>query len=124
MLSIAAVAAGGAVGAVARYHVTLWAQARWPSAFPTGTLIVNLAGCLLLGVLAGAVGARPSLSPAIRLFVGVGVLGAFTTFSTFGLETLVALERGQFGIALSYVGTSVAVGLAAVAVGLKLGRLI
>jgi CrcB protein len=123
MPSLAAVALGGALGAVARYQLSLWVHQRWPSAFPTGTLVVNLIGCLLLGVLAGTLDSRLPVSPTTRLFVGVGVLGAFTTFSTFELETLLAFERGQTGVAVSYVLVSVLVGLAAVWVGLRLGRM-
>lgn len=123
MFPLAAVAVGGALGAVARYQLSLWVHARWPSAFPTGTLVVNLVGCLLIGVLAGTLDSRMPVSPAARLFFGVGILGAFTTFSTFELETLLAIERGHTDIALSYVAASVIVGLAAVWVGLHLGRL-
>lgn len=123
MFPLAAVALGGALGAVARYQLSLWLHARWPSAFPTGTLVVNLIGCLLIGVLAGTLDSRMELSPAVRLFLGVGILGAFTTFSTFELETLLAIERGHAGVALSYVAASVIVGLAAVWLGLRIGRL-
>lgn len=123
MFPLAAVALGGALGAVARYQLSLWVHARWPSAFPTGTLVVNLIGCLLIGVLAGTLDSRMELSPAVRLFLGVGILGAFTTFSTFELETLLAIERGHAGVALSYVAASVIVGLAAVWLGLRIGRL-
>jgi CrcB protein len=119
MSALAAVALGGALGAVARYQLSLWVHARWPSAFPTGTLVVNLIGCLLLGVLAGLVEARMVVSPTTRLFLGVGLLGAFTTFSTFELETLLAFERGHAGVALSYVAVSVVIGLLAVWVGLE-----
>lgn len=121
MFPLAAVAVGGALGAVARYQLSLWVHARWPSAFPTGTLVVNLIGCLLIGVLAGTLESRMPASPAARLFFGVGILGAFTTFSTFELETLLAIERGHMAMALSYVAASVIVGLAAVWVGLRMG---
>jgi CrcB protein len=124
MLHLAALAAGGALGAVARYQLTVWIQTRWPVPFPTGTVTVNLIGCLLLGVLAGVVDTRPTLSPAFRLFAAAGVLGAFTTFSTFGLETITALSRGHIVIAVLNVLVSVLVGLAAVAAGLWVGRLV
>ncbi len=124
MSALLAVALGGALGAVARYQLSLWVHARWPTAFPTGTLVVNLVGCLALGVLAGAVDGRAAMSPAARLFLGVGLLGAFTTFSTFELETLLALERGHAGVAVTYVAVSVLVGLAAVWMGVRVGRLL
>lgn len=123
MSALTAVALGGALGAVARYQLSLWVHARWPSAFPTGTLVVNMLGCLLLGILAGTLDTRWAGSPQVRLFLGVGLLGAFTTFSTFELETLLAIERGHAGVALSYVAASVIVGLAAVWLGLRIGRL-
>jgi len=124
MLPLAAVALGGAIGAVARYQLSLWIHGRWPVPFPAATFAVNMVGCLLLGVLAGALDARTTLPAMVRLFAGVGVLGAFTTFSTFELETLAALERGATGVALSYVASSVMVGLVAVWLGLRLGRLV
>lgn len=124
MAALAAVALGGAIGAVARYLLSLWVYARWPGAFPIGTLAVNLLGCLLVGVLAGTVDTRMAASPTGRMFLGVGLLGAFTTFSTFELETLLAIERGHTGIAVTYVAVSVLVGLAAVWVGMRIGRLL
>ncbi len=123
MSTLLAVALGGALGALARYQLSLWVHARWPSAFPTGTLVVNMVGCLLIGVLAGTFEARVALPPPVRLFLGVGLIGAFTTFSTFELETLLAFERGHAGVAMSYVAVSVLVGLAAVWMGVRLGRL-
>lgn len=123
MLPLAAVALGGALGAVARYQISLWVHARYPGPFPLGTFVVNLTGCLLLGLLVGTLDARPVTSPQARLFLGVGLLGAFTTFSTFELETLSALERGAVGMAFLYVALSLAVGLAAVAVGVAIARM-
>lgn len=124
MSALTAVALGGALGAVARYQLSLWVHARWPGAFPTGTLVVNIVGCLLLGVLAGTLDSRVAVSPQVRLFLGVGLLGAFTTFSTFELETLLAFERGHATVAVMYVVLSVVVGLAAVWMGMRLGRLL
>ena len=116
------VAVGGAVGAVARALLASAVQAAWPSRLPWGTIVVNLSGCLILGLLIGTMAARPQLSPAWRTFGAVGVLGAFTTFSTFEAETLGLLQRGETALALANVGLSVATGLLAVWAGQAVGR--
>jgi CrcB protein len=122
MRSLWLVAIGGALGAVARATVSTTIQARWPSTLPWGTTVVNVAGCLALGLLAGALDSRPHLNPAWRTFSAVGVLGAFTTFSTFENETLALLQRGELPAALVNVGLSVTLGLLAVWTGHTLGR--
>jgi CrcB protein len=122
MRSLWLVAIGGALGAVARATVSTTIQARWPSTLPWGTIVVNVAGCLALGLLAGALDSRPHLNPAWRTFGAVGVLGAFTTFSTFENETLALLQRGELPAALVNVGLSVTLGLLAVWTGHTLGR--
>jgi CrcB protein len=93
---------GGALGAGARHLV----GARYGPGFPWGTLTVNLAGGLLMGLLAGWL-ARAGGSEAARLFFAVGVLGGFTTFSAFSLETFLMIERSQYGLAALYVCASV-----------------
>ena len=95
---------GGAVGAGLRYEVGRIAFRQLGPAFPWGTLAVNLAGGLLMGLLAGSTGAgtRP-----LWFFAGVGVLGGFTTFSAFSLELFGMMERGQIAVALGYAGASV-----------------
>jgi fluoride exporter len=122
MRSLWLVALGGALGAVARATVSTTMQARWPSTLPWGTIVVNVVGCLALGLLAGALDSRPHLNPAWRTFGAVGVLGAFTTFSTFENETLALLQRGELPAALANVGLSVTLGLLAVWTGHTLGR--
>jgi len=97
---------GGALGAGARHLVGSFTLARFGPGFPWGTLSVNLAGGLLMGLLAGWL-VRTGGSEATRLFFAVGVLGGFTTFSAFSLETFLMLERGQFGVAAVYIGASV-----------------
>lgn len=123
MHSLWLVAVGGALGAVARAGLSTAIRSRWPSSLPWGTIVVNLAGCLLLGVLTGLLDSRPHLSPTWRAFGAVGVLGAFTTFSTFEHETLVLLQQGEVPAALANVLLSVVLGLAAVYVGHLCGRL-
>lgn len=115
--------AGGA-GALLRYGVAGVVQARTGTAFPWGTLAVNVSGCLLIGLLATWFESRSMLSAELRIAVLIGLLGGFTTFSTFGLETWRLLEGGEWlGAAANAVG-SVLVGLLAVVAGIQLGRLL
>ncbi|MCP3754828.1 CrcB family protein [Streptomyces sp. TBY4] len=111
---LAAVAAGGAVGAAARYGVgLLWPAA--PGAFPWGTFWVNVAGCALIGVLMVLIGeGGRSAHPLVRPFLGVGVLGGFTTFSTYAVDLARLLDAGEAGTALAYAGLTVAGALGAV----------
>jgi CrcB protein len=118
------VAVGGALGAVARALLSTAIQAAWPSRLPWGTIAVNLTGCLALGLLIGTIEGRPQLAPTWRAFGAAGVLGAFTTFSTFESETLTLLQRGDTTMALANVLVSVSAGLLAVWAGQALGRLV
>jgi CrcB protein len=122
MGSLWLVAIGGALGALARATLSTAIHVRWPSTLPWGTIVVNLVGCLVLGLVSGVLESRPPLNPTWRAFGAVGVLGAFTTFSTFENETLALLERGAVGAALGNVGLSVGVGLVAVWLGQTVGR--
>lgn len=117
------VAMGGALGAAARHGVGLLA-ARWlGAAWPWGTLIVNVAGGLLMGLLAGWLAARAGADhERLRLLLGVGVLGGFTTFSAFSLEVAQMLERRAWGAAGLHVSASVALSVAALVAGLVLAR--
>lgn len=117
MHSLWLVALGGAIGAVARATLSTAIQLRWPSTLPWGTIVVNLTGCLILGLLSGVLESRPHLDAPWRAFGAVGILGAFTTFSTFENETLTLLQRGEIGPALGNVAISVLVGLVAVWLG-------
>ena len=111
-----AVAAGGALGSIARFGVGLFARSLAPG-WPWGTLFVNLLGSLLIGVLVGLFGLRPA-SDAIRLGLITGVLGGFTTFSAFSMETVEMLRAGDGASALAYVAASLVLGLTACALGL------
>jgi len=121
-LSILTVAAGGAVGAVARYLVGL-AVLRWhPEAGPLGTFAVNVAGCFLIGLLM-PLAERQALPPLATLLLVTGFLGALTTFSTFSHETiLLATVRHRPGLALANIIASLLTGLAAVWLGRTLIR--
>ncbi len=112
MQTIFAVGAGGFLGAIARYLLST-GVARTGVPFVWGTFLVNVLGCAALGVLLEWAELRPGLSPAVRLFVGVGVLGSFTTFSTFGGETLELLRLGAARAAFLNVAGNVLVGLTA-----------
>jgi CrcB protein len=119
-----AVGLGGALGAIARYWVSgLVARLSGQHAFPWGTLTVNVAGAFVLGVLMGAtVSGRIVVHPTFRTFVAVGLLGAFTTFSTFAYETLEAMRAGDVRFAVLNVGVSLAVGLTVAWAGLQIGE--
>lgn len=122
MLHLLLVAFGGATGSVLRYLVGIWSLRQFGPAFPWGTLIVNVIGSLLIGLLAEFVARRLNASAEVRLLLVTGFLGGFTTFSAFSLDALVLMERGATTTAAVYVLASVAVSLAAVMGGLALGR--
>ena len=117
------VALGGSLGAVARYMTARWADALVLGRFPLGTFVVNVAGSFLLGLLGGLLASRlVPHSDSVRLALGVGFLGAFTTFSTFEFETHALLEDGVWMTAAANVVLSVALGLVALRAGLVLSR--
>jgi CrcB protein len=128
MRILAAVALGGALGSMARWSLAGWVQGRAQAArgaaalFPFGTLVVNLAGCLLIGILATLFEERLAGDPALRTFALAGLLGGFTTFSSFGLESYQLLRAGNFALALANAAGSVVLGLAAVWIGASLAR--
>ena len=115
MTRLLLVAAGGAIGSVGRYLVALWSgQMTSEDRFPLGTLAVNLIGCLAIGLVAGLGERTNALTADTRLFLMTGVIGGFTTFSAFGLETALMIKRDDLVTALAYVAVSVAGGLAAI----------
>ena len=118
-----AIAVGGALGSVARHGVNMLIHSRWPlTRFPLATLVVNVVGCLIIGLLAGLVmSERIQLRYVWREFLFVGILGGFTTFSTFGLDTLTLARTHSATAAMWNVAGHVALGLLAVQAGLLLG---
>jgi len=115
---------GGVVGALCRYGLGTFVQRLAGGAFPLGTMLVNLLGCLFIGFLAGLQEARQMLSPEWALFVFVGFLGSFTTFSTLGLDAFKLLREDAIVAAGLYVGGQVIVGVLAVFGGFALSRLL
>jgi CrcB protein len=112
MSALLMVAAGGALGSVARYLLSGWTlQYTLEWRFPLGTFLVNMIGCLAVGVLGGLVVKHDLFSAETRLFLFTGVAGGFTTFSAFGLETFHLLRRDEVLVAGSYVAASVVAGL-------------
>lgn len=118
--NILAVGCGGFLGAVARYALTGIMQKRFPHFTPAGTLAVNVAGCLLIGVLMAIVVKRPDFSPNLRLFLITGILGSLTTFSTFGYETVELMREEEYRAAFWNVAANLLLGLPAVFAGFQL----
>lgn len=116
------VAAGGAFGSVCRYLVGLWALRQFGPGFPWGTLAVNIVGSFAIGLLSEVIIRRLGGSVEMRLLLITGTLGGFTTFSAFSLDFVALLERSGAALGATYVIASVAISLAAVFVGLALGR--
>ena len=117
-----AVAAGGALGSLARYLLSGQVGRLLGIGFPWGTLVVNILGSFVMGVLVELLALRWSVSPELRAFLTVGILGGFTTFSAFSLEVALLLERGQTVAAATYVVASVALSVGALFLGLMLLR--
>ena len=122
MKMILFIACGGAVGAVLRYSASLGVYSLLGRGFPYGTLFVNVTGSLLMGVLSIVMLERFNVGPEWRAAILVGLLGSFTTFSTFSLETLNLLEQGDVMRAMANIAFSVIVCLIAVWMGVSLGR--
>jgi len=119
-----AVAVGGALGALARYLVDRFIEAREVGLFPWGTFTVNVSGCFAVGVVIAAVVDRHHTPAWLRLGLVMGVLGGYTTFSTFTQETFDLVREGRGGVGLGYAVGSVVSGVAAVFVGSRVGRVV
>lgn len=122
MYDLAAIGVGGALGAMARFGVGHAANEWLGTDFPYGTLIANVAGSFLIGIVFVLLVEKALLSPVWRSALIVGFLGAFTTFSTFSLQSLALMEAGRFFAAATYILSSVIVCIAAAAFGMWLGR--
>jgi fluoride exporter len=117
MINLIYIGIGGFFGAMARYLITLWSKRRIKSKFPFGTLVINLLGSFLLGVLA-------SVNGPLALLLGTGFMGAFTTFSTFKLETLQFSLNKEWRIVLPYLGISYIGGIGLALVGFHVAPLL
>jgi CrcB protein len=122
MTQVLAIAAGGALGALLRYWTSTAVHSRLGTTFPYGTLTVNVIGSLLMGFLYIWFIDRLTAGPGLRAFLLIGVLGAFTTFSTFSMETLNLMESGQPGKALMNILVSVSVCITAAGLGVLAAR--
>jgi CrcB protein len=124
LINAAAVGSGGFLGALARYGVSGFIHRHASlTTFPYGTLAVNLLGCFAIGILAGLAEVRQLFGPEFRIFALIGVLGGFTTFSTFGYETVSMLRDTEYLRAVSNVGGHVVLGLALVWLGRALATM-
>jgi CrcB protein len=124
MREIALIASFGALGALARYGTSVLAARLLGSGFAYGTLAVNLIGCFLLGLVVEVFHQQMPTHNAWRAALGVGFLGALTTFSTFGVETFAFIEKQRYAAAALNVGTNLIIGLLCVWAGVALGRMI
>jgi CrcB protein len=113
---------GAGIGGALRHGVNVGAARLFGYGFPFGTLIVNIAGSFLMGLLAGYFLFRPGIGQHMRLFLATGVLGGFTTFSAFSLDAALLIERHAFAMAAAYVAGSVAASLSALFFGLAVFR--
>jgi len=123
MLKILVVGLGGFIGATLRYIISGWVYGIWSTGFPYGTLIVNVVGSFLLGFLMAYM-QNIVIHPNLKIFLTIGLLGAFTTFSTFSYETYALFEIGAVLKALLNIGINVTLGLILVYLGVVVGRII
>lgn len=124
MLHLLLVAVGGAIGASLRHLVNLGALRLVGPGYPWGTLAINIAGSLAMGLFVGWMAMRSHASNEMRLFVATGVLGGFTTFSAFSLDFATLYERGEVAAAFGYAGASVALSILALFAGLQTMRML
>lgn len=118
------VAMGGALGASARYGLGQILSSKSTSGFPVGTFAANITGGFLMGLLVAWLALKVNGGENLRLFLGVGLLGGFTTFSAFSLETMLMIERKAYGLAGAYISGSVILSVLALMLGLALGRMV
>jgi CrcB protein len=118
------IAAGGALGSIARYWVGAMVGSRMGTRFPYGTFLINITACVIIGFSITYLGKRVELSPAWRYLIPVGFVGAYSTFSTYEWETLSTLRSGAFALAALYALGSLVLGLAAVWCGSILAEIV
>jgi len=121
VLGVLLVALGGAIGSAARYLVSGWFAGQFGSAFPYGTFVINVTGSFIIGLFLAFAQERVSLSPYWRLFFAVGVVGGYTTFSTFEYEFVRLLQEGDMLLGASYMVGSVVLGAIGAIAGIAVG---
>ncbi len=124
LAGVAGVAIGAGIGGGLRYVLGGWIAERWGTSFPWHTMVINVTGAFLLGILMALSVDRDLVSSSMRLLLGVGVLGGFTTFSTLSYESMALLQQGLVAQGMMNMFGSALLGLAAVVVGLLVGRAI
>ena len=122
VVSVMAVAIGGGFGATLRYLTILVGVRLFGTGFPVGTVAVNLAGCFVAGLLVGMLEQRAALSEAVQLLIFTGFLGAFTTLSTFSVETIALYRAGSWGLAMTNIMLNAIMGIAMVVLGMVAAR--
>jgi CrcB protein len=121
-MRVALVIAGGGLGSALRYLISTLFASQFGGGFPWATLTINVAGSFLIGILATLADEPGSIGPSLRVFLVVGLLGGFTTFSAFSLESVRLIEDGQLGRALLYIGGSGSLAILAAALGVWTAR--
>jgi CrcB protein len=121
---LGAVGVGGALGSMARYLIAGWVQSPAWTGFPYGIFIVNVTGGFIMGVFTEAMALRFNVSPEMRAFLTTGILGGYTTFSTFSLEAAMLIERHAYGQAAFYIAGSALLSVIALFAGLWLIRMV
>ena len=124
MKIVMAIAFGGAAGAVSRHYLANWIMNLTSSDFPYGILVANILGSLLMGVLVTLFALKIQVSPEMKALLTVGFLGAFTTFSTYSMQTVMLVERGAYMDAALYMAGSVVLGIAGFVAGMQIGKLV
>lgn len=125
MKDVLTICLGACAGATSRYYLGLWVATRLGTTFPYGTLLINITGCLILGFFGTLAAERAVvIPPELRLLIAVGFTGSYTTFSTFGFETIRLLEDGNLLLAIAYILGSVLAGLLATYLGLVVARIL
>jgi len=120
---VIAISLGAIAGALTRYYLTIWFANRFGMNFPYGTFFINISGCLVMGFFATLATQKINIiSPEIRLMISTGFLGAYTTFSTFGLDTISLLQKGAFISGITYLLGSTILGIISIQLGIIIAR--
>ena len=124
LLNLIAIAIGAVPGALSRYYITEWCKKVFGSKFPYGTFLINITGCFVMGFFVTLISGIKGFPIELRLLVATGFLGAYTTFSTYGFDTLTLWRRGNLALTSFYWAGSAIFGVIAVALGIGLAQLI